>query len=1379
MKPILSDDPRWVIDKEPVENAGLVAPVPIEPTTITEELPQVVEQPIPEQVKSSLPAPNPAPEEDRRLGSNVELPTPQDLPPAEMIDKYRDYDFRAMIDPEDGNHYGRNDEGVVDILGKWGGQTQLGGLKGAIQGGLLSDAMGVTLSDAGQLSDAISRFKNAPTSVINSPEGVEYMRYLRARLDEAVNPVDIPLGEMGGLFADALVNAPGETLEGLAWMVVDDPLAFLGFAKAYNTSKAAGMAMSKAHRFNKLLLRLSKQGAKGKAASTILRNVTKIAPVVATEAIVAGGYQALTNVARGAPIDHAVTTMSQLAALMGGTVRGIGVRLENSRVTGSYRGRSADDVKAETTVDKSMADLQDATGGKVRPGAVVDDIVDDSGQMELLGMPTGPTVARQMERARAAKLAAERAREQAKRNGEDSVEYLKGDIGDFRKILKQGLDKVYDITGLSRGWKVRTGFTDLSKGSGLVNYNKDSKIITLDIGRLTGDPVKSFSNYVKPNLNSAFGRTYDAAAKRLGFDTQELSKLMSTPEEMARFAILKEKYYIASHSRLPAKTGATKAYKDARNLYRHEHSLYNAVKDMGYDVKRLNKPSQWKATKAQVSEAVSEILNNKIKPNVATLKDKVVTPALAKGKQVYREKLGAANREKLNETYGNPIPNPKPVPLRETVGAVASGVKAGVKAGVSEATQGFKGLFDDGPMQFGIQLEKRNPFSKKQRVKGIKTSRVSSVMDLITRNKLGALSMLLGHNPHPMVLANQRGREHIDKWMGDNSIMDRHAMSFQHRIMNKLPDEDTRRAATHYIEGTLDRYNMMRRARGEAEVHLSSGDRAYIDSTLRPIFSNMFKWAMKHKLIPRDADGGMRYRHNFVFHVPKRDFLTSFEEYLTELTENVKSGVSMKASTAYSRTFKTIIDAEEAGYPMHTDIAKVMSTYMRGIWRVESNKKLVKSLTTSKVGDNTIVMPRDSAPDYYREIKHPVFMDIDGKYMKVDPALFEDLKIVFDTSDPTTLRRVAINVNTSLKRIAVGLSLFHAVALGQSALFSGQNPLKAYKQYGNALSRMRTGPMGDEIDSYLRAGLKIGGIDDVNSEALVHLMEATSASVDRFAPSTVSGKVAKMAPDTVKDVTEWIDAVTWDKAMTLGKIITMDKAYSDIVRADIKRARRVGGPLTSEDELMRQSAIYVNDAFGGLDWQRMGRTAERNGTHLVGSYMGTKHGRGNLQLGAFAPDWMAANFRVLFKSLPGATSNKEMGNLYRGYAARAAGIYLITGEGIQQAMTGTSIFDNEGERGWLRIHLGDGVYIRTSKQFTEPFDYVSRFKEGDLSPIGHRVSSLGHLLWDISKGESVGKAVGDAVTPFTISTIKSEGALGLSSAVGVPAVDYNKPWVDN
>ena len=39
--------------------------------------------------------------------------------------------------------------------------------------------------------------------------------------------------------------------------------------------------------------------------------------------------------------------------------------------------------------------------------------------------------------------------------------------------------------------------------------------------------------------------------------------------------------------------------------------------------------------------------------------------------------------------------------------------------------------------------------------------------------------------------------------------------------------------------------------------------------------------------------------------------------------------------------------------------------------------------------------------------------------------------------------------------------------------------------------------------------------------------------------------------------------------------------------------------------------------------------------------------------------------------------------------------------------------------------------------------------------------------------------MGDAVTPFTISTIKSEGALGLSSAVGVPAVDYNKPWVDN
>ena len=300
----------------------------------------------------------------------------------------------------------------------------------------------------------------------------------------------------------------------------------------------------------------------------------------------------------------------------------------------------------------------------------------------------------------------------------------------------------------------------------------------------------------------------------------------------------------------------------------------------------------------------------------------------------------------------------------------------------------------------------------------------------------------------------------------------------------------------------------------------------------------------------------------------------------------------------------------------------------------------------------------------------------------------------------------------------------------------------------------------------------------MNSQGLLHLMEASSASVDRMAPPRLFGKIAKAIPDTIKNVTTWVDAATWDYSMTLGKIISMDNAYSKLVRADITNRKATGMPLRPTSELANEAAIFTNDAFGGLDWARMGRTAERNVGHKLATYMGSKHGRETLQLLAFAPDWTAANFRILYKAIPGAAKNGPMASLYRGYFARAAAIDLIISEGLQQANTGTSIFDNEGSRGWLRPTIGDGIHLSISKQFTEVPNYLTRMAEGDFSTVGHKSSSLLHVLHNIARGRTPNETLYAAVTPFTLQTFKREGELGAAAALGIPATDYDKEWTD-
>jgi len=1506
MTAILEEQPGWVIDDEPMPLPFDSTVSPVErkqPATIPAVLNPLNDPRLAEveatgetEIPSQLNPLNDPRLADVEIGTDSPMTDPRlnhdeaaPKHPGDVIDELRDYDFRAMIDPEGDNWYGRDDEAFHEILLKWGGNTSLGGAKGILQG-ISTYFGGPDITDVTQLKGAIERFKQQPQYVLDSSEGQEYAQYLRDRLDQAVEVRDTGFLDAMGLFVDYAVDNPSEVGPMLAHAIIDDPIAMAVGLGIYNKGKAIGLTAANAARLKKTMAILDKQGKAGKAAKVVLNNAVKISPAVVGEAIYAGEYQRMNNLMRGSPLENDVDSMRVFGGLVGAVSRGVGVGIEARRAP--YLGATIRPEKGAGTVSPEAADLTSAIGGVTKGGVIKGSSENESG-IHIRGLSPAERTAHTGVPERQQALPGFKTRTQVERSGQatkakDARYQIHGEaertknIKEFPRIsTKSGLGgdegigelftkpfgSLFKLRDMERGWNVRTGMTNLAKGSGLINYDASNSFITFDLGRFLADPVKSFTDaYITPKIPNNWNREYIAAAKAIGFDTKKLNKLLDSEKAMARFALSKEKFFIQSHLKIPPRTNARKMYRVARDMYRHEVSLYDALKETGFDVSGLKRPGKFRATKPYIAEKSASVLNTYIKAPVVKAYTRRIQPAIEKAKGAYKETL--EERTAVPPRIATP-PHTGETAVVDKFGAVKSSTprhatgedkraawEAGIKAGGRELAHRFKGRFDDNPDQFELDLEppawrkggkfsepnfdslKGEPQFKPKAVpyksmKGRSFTTISRAMQLLNRNKKGALSLILGRKPAVAILHDTRGSDHIDRWLGDNDIFDREAMKLQHRIMARMPDVDKRHAAAHYMENNLKDYNNTRVRKGLKVIVLTEAERNFIDTELRPIMDEIFVWSQKHDIIPRDAAGlkqkfmeieipkdatpedlikkieessrGVRYRRNYFPHIGKRSYTRSFEEYLDELAETGKSAVAMKANMAYSRKFTTLLDAQEAGFPMHSDIAKVMSTYVRGIFRVHTNRQLIRNLKDVDIGDVKLIVPHDSAPADYKIFKHPVMRDGAGEYMAVHPGIENELKMIFDTSDPTVLRRLLVNVNTTLKRIAVSNSLFHAMALIFSGLYSGAinplRPIKSVKQYKRALARMREGPMGDRIDFYLQHGLKVGGIDDVNSEALIHLMEAASASVDRLVPPGHFGRVIKVAPNSVKWLTEKIDSITWDHVMSAGKIIAMDKAYARLVRADIRNHVKTGAPLTPERVLGEQAATYVNDAFGGLDWRRLARNVEQKVARKfaaqvtghgkesktggvrgkIGSYLSGKHGRESMQLAVFAPDWTTANWRIATKGLPGASTSRAMANLYRTYMLRAIVIHLMMSEGLQQITTDTSIFDNYGTRGWLRPHIGDGIHIEISKQLTETYRAGTYFAQGDLSPIGHKSSSMFHLLHNIVEGKSSADVLEEALTPISMRSYireheKGAGHWGALGIIGFPARFYDKPW---
>jgi hypothetical protein len=385
------------------------------------------------------------------------------------------------------------------------------------------------------------------------------------------------------------------------------------------------------------------------------------------------------------------------------------------------------------------------------------------------------------------------------------------------------------------------------------------------------------------------------------------------------------------------------------------------------------------------------------------------------------------------------------------------------------------------------------------------------------------------------------------------------------------------------------------------------------------------------------------------------------------------------------------------------------------------NKQLVNAL--SDVVDpegQKLVMRADKAPTDYVLLSHPslhrpAFVKEGNKTsktmvpVKVHPDIAPSLKFVFESTEPNIATRSLLALNFAAKRSLVSMSFFHANALLESMLMAGRMPTAI----PSALSMLRNGKAGDVVDTALRAGLKIGTIEDVGPDVFYGALKDIQAIADRHWPLKPIGVAAK----GVEKVNRVIDNVMWDKIATGGKIAVFQKEFEKAVLRNVKDHKKNPAkyPLIPEDEIAASVAEYTNDAFGGLNWRRIAEGVENKLGRDFALATNSPAGRRAMQLMFFAPDWTLANIRILGKALPGMSRDPIQARLHRAYAMRGALMFATIADGMNLMLSGHHVWDN---RDPFYVDMGDGRKMTFSKQFREPFEWLAKPGKTFLNKMG-------------------------------------------------------------
>lgn len=490
------------------------------------------------------------------------------------------------------------------------------------------------------------------------------------------------------------------------------------------------------------------------------------------------------------------------------------------------------------------------------------------------------------------------------------------------------------------------------------------------------------------------------------------------------------------------------------------------------------------------------------------------------------------------------------------------------------------------------------------------------------------------------------------------------------------------------------------------------------------------------------------------------DYVAHFWDLPKDKAIDFASKWSKNIPHAKQRKLPTYADGVALGYrPFSTDAAFLFQKYASNVARGSYTRAMIADLKRVRLPDGSKALTWKEQPGYTR-IENPLFQRMGpegqnfGKAVYVHPSMERPMRVLLEKPFTGNISKFIAGWNSAAKAIEVGLSLFHEVALFESAqasLAKPSNPLRGYvvgpfeakKLFGSYKPRLthRAGLLLDEKDP--------NGTED----AIKHGLETGRNASSDMARGTMEGgllkaeKYTNIAPGlshVVRGVRRGVESYNrhlWDNVHTGLKLFSYHTLASEIVPqaqekgVDVDRAKSV-------------IADFVNNAYGGQRFETGRWLPAGEFAHGM-----TAKQRQIAYAIIFAPDWTLSNIKVagnLLYGIKDPTKRKLYTRYWRNMAisqtahvvAAQAAIYAAFGDDDPDMKQYP--WENEPGHKWdiditgLRRAINNllGVenddrrhYIKLGKQWREVIRYLERFPDGLLESMGKKSSVVMRSAW--------------------------------------------------
>lgn len=263
--------------------------------------------------------------------------------------------------------------------------------------------------------------------------------------------------------------------------------------------------------------------------------------------------------------------------------------------------------------------------------------------------------------------------------------------------------------------------------------------------------------------------------------------------------------------------------------------------------------------------------------------------------------------------------------------------------------------------------------------------------------------------------------------------------------------------------------------------------------------------------------------------------------------------------------------------PKFNDVLDIFNTYANLTTNVLANQQYIKDIKALEKNGIHLIMNPDIAPADWKVIDHPA-LRLGFGYYKVHPDIHGSLNVVLGSriaSDNEIINAIQ-NINGFMKKSQLSISLFHHIALTESALVFGgiKNTIKMWLNI--PVESMWKNKKGAWLDAgmsrdFIKHGGQLGASQDIPVQNINSMLKNLRA---RTNDKGLIGKFTKL----LETANEKWDAVLWDWLHDGYKVLAYENLVSKINPSKVENITAV----------KREYAQLVNDTFGGQNFDVLG-----------------------------------------------------------------------------------------------------------------------------------------------------------------------------------------------